>query len=289
MSRSKLPFRSAMTFLACVWIAACGSHGGKPPATQPPWGEMGLRRVSELSFSPGTETFAGTQVSVVGRDEKTGAMALYVKLPPTPLDKRLHYHTGSAHSIILEGSVTSMTEDGEVVTLKPGDYFRESANELHASSGSETGALIFMITDGPFETRMYEEGSPKPNATATWGAGLKRRNELRFTAGTGTFTGTQVSVLGRDERTGAMAAFVKLPAGMELDKRMHYHTGSAHSIVIEGSVSSMDENGEVHTLGPGDYFREAANHLHSGSGSEAGALVLMVMDGPEFETRMAQR
>ncbi|HJQ68081.1 MAG TPA: cupin domain-containing protein, partial [Blastocatellia bacterium] len=95
--------------------------------------------------------FKGVQVAVVSEDRDTGARAMFVRLPPNKgaaaQAEDYHYHTVAAHTLVLEGTVNSAV-NGRRITGKAGDYFRAPANWVHADSGSEVGATMFMITEG---------------------------------------------------------------------------------------------------------------------------------------------
>jgi mannose-6-phosphate isomerase-like protein (cupin superfamily) len=126
---------------------------------------------------------------------------------------------------------------------------------------------------------------------------LFRPKELKWSEGTGTLKGHQVAIVNEDQATGAKAMFVKLPANKAIDPAVeqHYHTATAHTIVVQGSVSSII-NGKKFTVGPGDYFRAPAGWVHGdshGGGDPHGGdppfiVLFMIVEGQKQEGHAAE-
>jgi len=106
-----------------------------------------LYRLKDLKWEKGTGTFEGHEIAIVSENRKTGEIALFLKVSPHPHDMRLHYHTNTSHSIILDGTVTAGDVNGNIVEGKKGDYFRCPAKLPHTGSGSKEGCEIFMWTE----------------------------------------------------------------------------------------------------------------------------------------------
>jgi quercetin dioxygenase-like cupin family protein len=281
-------------FISLLVLAGCqkfeGDSGdvnqvGLPEVAQP-WGEVGAHRLQELNWQKGEGTLGGIEVAVVGQDAETGATAMYLKIPPkAPAANSLHVHPSNAHAIVLEGSV-SINIDGKEIVGKKGDYFFIPANIDHDDTKTDPigGALVFMITEGKFDTIPVSDQSkaPAPDLT-TWGnAQLHSPGQLQWQNGEGAFAGVRVAVVGRNRKTGGSAMFLRVDKNVA-DARLHHHTSSSHTIVLEGSISQVDADGKKVTMSAGDYFRGAAFDDHQDSVADNGALVFMISDS-EFGT-----
>lgn len=255
------------------------------PETVESWGKAGLQRFDDLEFQPGRGALEGSEVAILNRDPETLRTVAMVRILPTKIhEESLEYHTGASHSVVLEGLIYG-TIRGERIVMRPWDYYRYPANQIHSDAGSEEGAVAFMVSDGPFETvAVAVEGwSGHPRPTLPWGKpGLQRFSELVFEEGRGTFAGTRVAIVGKDEKSGAMAAFLELPPSSLEDKPLHLHTCASHTVVLQGSIQSIID-GEVHTARTGDYYRFAAGTPLVSTVSESGALMFVLTEA-EFET-----
>ena len=180
------------------------------PEVVKPWGEMGLHRFSELRWEQGADTFAGLEVAVVGEDPASGSKAMYVKVPRKQADERLHVHSANSHSVVLEGEV-SVLIDGQKMTGKKGDYFFTPANVVHSDSiiDLESGATMFMITEGKFDTQLATPDVKFPAADLeSWGAAqLHSPERLQWVQGEGSFAGVRTAVVSKNRKTGASAMF----------------------------------------------------------------------------------
>ncbi|HJQ68080.1 MAG TPA: cupin domain-containing protein [Blastocatellia bacterium] len=121
----------------------------QPGANKSP-ARPGFFSLDALKWEKGSGPFRGVLVAVVSEDPKTGAKAMFLKIP---VNRKVapradyHYHTRISHSFVIEGSTMSEVS-GRRMIAKAGDYFRAPANWVHAHAGSDTGATIFMVIEG---------------------------------------------------------------------------------------------------------------------------------------------
>jgi quercetin dioxygenase-like cupin family protein len=266
----------------------------QPSATTAP-SQPAIFHLKDLKWEEGKGTLAGVKVFVVYEDPVSGAKALFLKVPGKKIpDPRLHYHTDTAHSFIIEGTITSGVGD-KTIAVNPGDYFRAPAGWDHKDSGCDIGfdGTIFMIIEGRpkdkgparFDTVNIEADQAtkrpivEPNVTTKPSEpALFHMNELRWQEGVGSYKGVNIAVVHEDPVTGAKAMFLKVPANKAPDSLPHYHSDRAHSYIIEGNVGS-GVGGNVLTGTAGDYFRGPANWVHKDSHSDTGALIFMIIEG----------
>jgi len=244
----------------------------------------GLFKSANLAWEEGVGVFKGLPVARVSEDHKTGALSLFVRIPSGKnlnVKPELHYHTKSSHTVVLEGAVSSAA-GGKEFTVSAGDYFRCPAGWVHADSGG--GGLLFMAIDpAPGNLAVYPAAATdEPHAARAYyqPALFRGKDSLKWEEGRDLFAGVEVAVVS-EHVDGGSAMFVRVPAqkGQADAPSYHYHSASAQTLVLEGSVST-EVNGKKITLNAGDYFRAPAGWVHADSHSEKGAVLFMLVDGP---------
>jgi mannose-6-phosphate isomerase-like protein (cupin superfamily) len=131
-------------------------------------------------------------------------------------------------------------------------------------------------------------------------AALFSLEKLQWQPGTGAFEGVDLCEVSRDPNTGARALFLRIPRPKNVDVKpqYHYHTVTAHTYVIQGTVST-EVGGEKVTLKAGDYFRAPAFWAHADSMTEktmgdGEPILFMMIEGPAhnklgvYETVLAE-
>lgn len=160
-----LTLMAAIALLSVGMAGAAGIEGSASDALPQPeavtdWNLPALFTLDNLDWQPGTGSFEGTEIAIVGKDPETGAMALFMKVPQRTLSEshggRKHFHSSLSHTIVLDGAIAAMI-GGERVTMTNGDYFRAPAGLEAVSTEAPRPTLLFMVTDGEFELVMSDE------------------------------------------------------------------------------------------------------------------------------------
>lgn len=289
----------AIITLLVLTIFGCKDKGERR------WTIQALHSFDKLVWEDGRGSFEGGKVAVVGTDLKTGAIALFLKMPPKKLEEahggRLHSHTSTSHTLILEGEVSAIINDKKF-TGKAGDYFRFPAGLAH--TGSETGPLgatMFMITEGKFDLEFTKKNQQpmeigEIKGEKRWNLpALHTLNDLIWEEGSGSLEGGKVAMVGKDSKSGAMALFLRMPAKKMTqahEGRLHYHTSTSHTIIFKGGTVSAMINSKTMVGKTFDYFRMPAGFPHKGSGTivdipGSDVMMFMITDG-EFGIQFAK-
>jgi quercetin dioxygenase-like cupin family protein len=262
------------------------------------WGLPGLHSQSDLRWQEGSGPFEGGKVAVLGTNRQTGAFAGFIKMPAKSLmdshNGRLHSHTSTSHTFIIEGEVRAII-GGKEITGKAGDYFRLPAGVPHQGSIVPVDDVtMFMLTDGEFGLEFRDEKDDRSMdalmSIIDWSMPSfhQRIDRLAWQEGSGTFAGGKVSIVGDSSKSGATVSFLRMPRKALMDShdgRLHCHTSTSHTFIVEGEVGAVI-NGQEITGKTGDYFRMPAGFLHQGSIVPQADTTMFIMTESEFDTVM---
>ena len=258
------------------------------------WDKAALFELNKLNWEEGQGSFEGGKIAVVAKDEKTGAMAFYLQMPPKGLEDahggRLHSHTGTSHTLVIKGSVSAIV-GGKEMTMKEGEYFRLPAGFLHKGSiiPGPDPTIMFMVTDGSFDLEYAKEGEEEMPLTSDLNQkdiaqpALFTMDNLEWQKGEGSFEGGMYATVCNDPENGINIMFLDMPPkeySESHEGRSHSHSGLSHSILLKGTIKAKI-GGEELTMNPGDYFRAPAGFEHVGShvpGPDH-AIVMMITEG----------
>lgn len=246
-------------------------EAARAPAMIKPWGKVGVQHAKDLKWKTSADVLEGAEVAVVGEDADSGRSAMFVRIPPnTKFDDEPRSQASGSHAVILKGSVSFSVGDHSFV-LEAGDYLRAPAKWVHSISGSDAGALMFMISDGKYAVNRIGRSALASVKHIKPGIELDavapahfRRKELRFQRAPEHLGDIEVATVFMDKRRGAHGLIAKIPAGKSFDEHKHIHTSATHQVVLNGSVTARLESGEI-VLNEGDYFRGAENMVCNGS------------------------
>jgi len=99
---------------------------------------------------PWTRVDEGMEMSIVGRDVKTGATAMFqraVKTKEPQREGKPHVHYVNCQTLVLSGAL-DVTFGTNKYTMKAGDYFRVPAGVQHSNSPVSDQVVMFTTTDG---------------------------------------------------------------------------------------------------------------------------------------------
>jgi uncharacterized RmlC-like cupin family protein len=97
-----------------------------------------------------TRVDEGIELSIVGKDAKTGATAMFqraTKLKEPQREGKPHVHFVMCHTLVLSG-VVEVTFGSEKRTLKAGDYLRVPPGIPHTNALVSADAVTFVVTEG---------------------------------------------------------------------------------------------------------------------------------------------
>lgn len=251
------------------------------------WDSLALHRIEDLHWEKGERSFKGMEVAVVGRDERTGAGAFFVRSQRTGASRRAaeeHVYPGTSHTVVVSG-VIKVAFGKRSYTVRSRDYFRYPAGYPQVAPEVVEDALMFtMIEAGSSAGRSGKALTDRPGTLATprWDApALYRARSLKWGRGDGSFEGMQVAVVGHDTRTGATALFDRAPRSEAFHHkgRLHSHTSTSHTLILSGIVAAVFDGWQVFGKA-GDYFRCPAGVVHRGSVVMADARMFAVNPAP---------
>lgn len=112
---------------------------------------FGMTGNANAQSSAGTATAMPLLTQPLGEIDGKEGLVLTVEYPPGVASPP-HRHNANTFVYVLEGSVVMQVSGSEPVTLKAGDTFYESPNDIHAvsrnASATETARiLVFMVKD----------------------------------------------------------------------------------------------------------------------------------------------
>lgn len=129
---------------------------GEALAVTESWGTSGVIKVADRKWGP-MAIAPEIQFAPLARNDETGVMAFLVQLPAGYTAKP-HFHTAAFHRLNLEGDL-AVQVDGSTISGGKNDYTRGVADTVHTSS-TQAGVTMFIVTDGPFETKFIEDAEP---------------------------------------------------------------------------------------------------------------------------------
>ena len=92
----------------------------------------------------------GVAAAVVSGDMQKGASRFFLKYP-VGLVTPMHHHTADHYVTVISGSIT-LTTDGKVQKLGPGDYFALTKKATHVAKVEGAQEAVFFIqADAPWD------------------------------------------------------------------------------------------------------------------------------------------
>jgi uncharacterized RmlC-like cupin family protein len=111
------------------------------------WDVLALHSAEQRNW---TRVGEGMELSIVGRDAKTGATALFERVRKTEkpeLEAIPHVHSVACQTLVLSGNV-EIAFGADTNMLNAGDYLRVPPGVPHTQSVISDDAVMFVMTDG---------------------------------------------------------------------------------------------------------------------------------------------
>jgi len=136
------------------WHASFATLPPPMPHPAPPAVPMNplAYNLKKLKWTVVPEAPKGFKVAVVWEHPVTKAQAAFVQMPRKTALPR-HRHTPNMWMTVVKGAIKVTGIDGKVMEIKAGGYAQAPGGMIHTTE-SKKGAILFQLTDGPFDTVM---------------------------------------------------------------------------------------------------------------------------------------
>ena len=144
------------------WHASYATLPPPMPAPAPPTVPMSpaAYNLKKLKWTAVPNGPKGLKIAMVWEHPVTKAQAVFVQMPKKTAMPR-HHHTPNMWMTVVKGSLKVTGDDGKAIEVKAGGYAQAPGGMIHTTE-SKKGAILFQLTDGPFDTIM--EAAPTPAA-----------------------------------------------------------------------------------------------------------------------------